>query len=118
MPPRVELHHVAGHLIDDPDVVLRIDADLLGEHEAVACLSDLANEFSGSIELEQARSTVRERPRAAERHGRMAGSRVHEDIALGVRRHATDFPQVDVIGERQRTCGGIERDLRYRTLGC
>ena len=66
MPAGVELHHVARHLIDDPDVVLWIDADLLGKHEAVDSLSDLASELAVSIELEQPRSSVRERPGRAQ----------------------------------------------------
>ena len=65
-PVGIELNHHAGHLIDNPDVVLRIDADLLGEHEAVDALSDLASEFPVSIELEQPRSSVRERPGTTE----------------------------------------------------
>src|SRR2546429_5154428 len=52
MSRRIELHNEVRHLIDDPDVVLRVDTDLLGEDEAVAVLSYLPNEFAVSIELE------------------------------------------------------------------
>src|SRR5262249_29477886 len=65
---RIKLVHRIRHLIDNPDVVLRIDADLLGKQHAVAVLSHLSNELSGPIELEQPRTAVRECPRRAERN--------------------------------------------------
>ena len=49
--------------VDDPEVVLRIDADLRGEQKAVDALADLAREFARAIELEQPRATVHERTR-------------------------------------------------------
>jgi hypothetical protein len=52
LPVRVELHDHAGHLIDHPNVVLRIDSHLLSHQESVRILSDLANELPGLIELE------------------------------------------------------------------
>src|SRR5262249_49759714 len=48
----IDLHNVDGHLIDNPDVVRRINADLLGKHEAVGRLSNLPNKFPSAIELE------------------------------------------------------------------
>src|SRR4029453_19143081 len=51
-PVRIELDHLRGHLIDDPDVVLRIDPHLLRLQHAVRALPDLADEFAGPIELE------------------------------------------------------------------
>src|SRR5258708_22595265 len=62
----VELHHHVRHLIDDPDVVLRIDTHLLGEQESIDILSDLANELAVAIELQQPRAAVGEWARAAE----------------------------------------------------
>ena len=50
------------HLIDDPDVVLRIDADLRGEQEAVDVLADLADELAACDRIGT----------AASRHGRTA----------------------------------------------
>jgi len=79
---RIELDDHAGHLIDHPDVVLRIDPHLLRNQESVRILSDLANEFPVLIELEEARASVRERPRGADGNGRMAGAGVNENIAL------------------------------------
>jgi len=38
---RIELHHHGGIFVDDPEVVLRIDADLRGEQKAVDALADL-----------------------------------------------------------------------------
>src|SRR5262249_33602981 len=40
---RIKLHHITGHLVDDPDVVLRIDTNLLRKHESINSLADLAN---------------------------------------------------------------------------
>ena len=60
---RVELDDLRRHLIDDPDVVLRIDAHLLRLQEAVDALADLAHELARAIELEQPRLR-RARPRA------------------------------------------------------
>ena len=105
-------------MIDDPDVVLWIDTDLLRKHEAVASLSDLANEFPVSIELEQPRTSVGERTGAAERNRGMAGARVNENITLGIRRHATDLAQIDVVRECQRIWIGIEGNLRHCILRC
>src|SRR5438874_948311 len=78
---RIELHHHRSVLVDDPEVVLRIDADLRGEEKSVHALADLAREFSVAIELEQPRAAVHERTRRRDRHRRMAGARVDEDVA-------------------------------------
>src|SRR3954463_6900510 len=78
---RIELNHHRRVLVDDPEVVLRIDADLRGEEESVDALADLAREFSGAIELEQPRAAVHERTRRRDRHRRGAGARVGEDVA-------------------------------------
>src|ERR1700733_7672692 len=45
----------------------------------------------------------------------MAGPRVDEDIAFGVRCNAANFAQIDDIRKRQRV-GGIEGDLRRCSL--
>ena len=66
-PVRIELDHLRRHLIDDPDVVLRIDAHLLRLQQAVRALADLADELAGPIELEQPRAAVRHGARGAER---------------------------------------------------
>src|SRR5216683_6233236 len=47
----------------------------------------------------------------------MTRSRVNEDIALGIRRNAAHFAQIDVIGECQRIGGRIEGNLGYSILG-
>src|SRR6266851_5392085 len=74
-PVRVELRHHVRSGIDDPDVVLRVDAYLLSEVDPVHALADLLHELAVLIELEQARATVIERPLVAERRHRMAGAR-------------------------------------------
>ena len=43
---RVEFHDRAGPLVDGPDVVLRIDANCVCEHEPVKPLADLAHVFA------------------------------------------------------------------------
>jgi len=80
----IELDDLVGRLVDDPDIVLGIDAHLLGEHEAVDALSNLADERSVVVELEQSRAAMDEDPRPAERRGRMAGPRIDENVAPGV----------------------------------
>ena len=65
-PVRIELDHLRGHLIDDPDVVLRIDAHLLRLQHAVSALADLADEFASPIELKSLEppcDTARDVPR-------------------------------------------------------
>ena len=62
----IELDHLCRHLIDDPDVVLGIDAHLLRLQEPVHALADLADELAGPIELEQPRPAVRERRASAD----------------------------------------------------
>ena len=90
---RIELHDHVRSGVDDPDVVLRIDAHLLGEVDAVDALADLLDELAGLIELKQARAAVIEGPLVAERRDRVAGARVDEDMALRVGRHAGDFAE-------------------------
>src|SRR4029079_8473124 len=70
---RIELHDHRRHLVDDPEVVLWIDADLRGEEKPVPPLADFAGELAVAIELEQTRSTVHERTRRGHRDRRMAG---------------------------------------------
>src|SRR4029077_18016963 len=98
---RIELHHHRGILVDDPEVVLRIDADLRGKQESVHALADLARELPGAIELEQSRTAVHEWTRRRERHRRVAGAGVDEDVAARIGRHAADFAQIDVIRQCQ-----------------
>src|SRR6266566_1371878 len=100
MPRSVEPLNKVRHLIDDPDIVLRIDANLLRKHETVTVRSDLMNEFAGFIELEQPRAPVRECAKASERNRRMARPGVNKNIAFRICRDAADFAQIDVIGER------------------
>ena len=111
-PVRVELDHLRRHLIDHPDVVLRIDADLLRLQEAVDALADLTDELAGAIELEQPRAAVRDVARAGGRdHGR-AGPRVDEDVALRVGRHAGRFAEVHV-----RAAASAASDASYGISG-
>ena len=98
----IELDHHVGPSVDDPDVVLGIDAHRCARRGSRRCPADLADVLAGPVELEQARAAVRERARGAERRVRIAGSRVDEDVPLRVRRDAGRFAQVDVVGQLQQ----------------
>src|SRR4029077_3992055 len=75
---RIELHDHVGHLIHNPEVVVRINTDLGGKHEGVGVLANLADELTVPVELEQSRATVREGARGTDGDGGMAGPRVDE----------------------------------------
>ena len=116
---RIELHDHVGHLINHPDVVTRIDADLGGEHEAVTVLADLADELAVAVELEQSRAVVREGTRCADRDGGMAGPRVDKNIATRIRRHTAHLAEIEPGGKLQRFGDGIEANFRCFLLsGC
>ena len=83
----IELDDHVRSLVDDPDVVLRIDAHAVRELEAVAPFADLADVAAVLIELEQAR---------------VGAARVDEDMPLGVGRHANRFAQVQPGRELQK----------------
>src|SRR5262245_39708382 len=78
----IELHNGVRHLVNDPDVVLRINLDLLGKQHCVGGLANLADVLSGLVEPEHPRPAVRERARGAERQRRMSGPRIDEHVAL------------------------------------
>src|SRR5207249_10774300 len=52
---RAELGHEIGPFVDRPDVVVLVDADRVGELEAVVALPDLPEEGAVLVELEEAR---------------------------------------------------------------
>ncbi len=116
-PVGIELDHLRRRLIDDPDVVLRIDAHLLRLQQTVGALADLPDELAGLVELQQPGSAVRHRARGAERDRRIAGARVEEDVALRIGRHAGRFPHVNGVGEPQQIGARLERNLGNRRLG-
>jgi hypothetical protein len=103
-------------LIDDPNVVLRIDAHLLSDHEPIRILADLTNEFAGPVELVQARASVSEGPRGADCDRGMAGPRVDENISLGVSGHARHFADRNAVGVLQQVRIGIKGDFGRRIL--
>src|SRR5262245_33109000 len=57
----IEFHDGVRHLVNHPDVVLRIDLDLLGEQHGVGSLTNLADVLAGLVESEHPRPAVRER---------------------------------------------------------
>jgi hypothetical protein len=64
---RIELDDLRRHLIDHPDVVLRIDADLLRLKESIKALAKLARELAAAIELEQPSAAVGDSSRSTNR---------------------------------------------------
>src|SRR5271154_1860384 len=109
-PVLVELDYHARHLIHNPDVVLRIDPDLLSDHETVRILPDLAYELPGLIELKQARASMRERAGRSNGNRRVPHARVDENVPLGVSGDAGHFAWMNVIRKFQRIGAGIESD--------
>ena len=107
----IELDHLRRSAIDDPDVVLRIDAHRLRVVEAVDADADLADELAGLIELEQPRAGLVEGARRADRRVRRAGARVDEDVPLRVGRDAGRLAQVDVVGQLQQIGVRVVGDL-------
>ena len=107
----VELHDLVRSGVDDPHVVLRIDAHLLREVDRVDALSDLLHELAGLIELKQARAAVIERALVAERRHGVARSRVDEHVAARVGR---DARHLAVRRQRDDVGVGVVVDLRNR----
>ena len=93
---RVELDDHVGAFVDGPDVVLRIDADGVGELEAVQPFADFANEVARLVELEQA--------------GVLA-ARVDEHVALGIGRDADAFAQIKTGRQLHEVGDGFVRDF-------
>src|SRR5262249_18481331 len=82
-----------------------------------AVLADFADELAVAVELKQPRAAMGERARGSNGDGRMAGPRIDEDIALGVRGDASDLAQVDVVGQVQQVGDRIKGDLRRSLSG-
>jgi hypothetical protein len=112
----VELQDLVRRGVNGPDVVLRIDAQTDGGIEAVDILSELADELSGLVELEQSRPAVHERPVVAKRRVGMAGARVDVDLTLRIRAHAGHFADVEVSRRLQEIRNRLERNLRRSAL--
>ena len=97
-PGGIELDDHVRSLVDDPDVVLRIDAHRVRELEAVVALADLADVVAVLIELEQAR---------------VGAARVDKDVSLGVGRHAHGFAQIQAGGKLQEIRHRLVRDFGH-----
>ena len=108
----IEFDDHAAIGIDGPDIVLAVDADLLGDEKTVKSPADLSDEIAGGIELKQlCPAADRKGARTAQRGARTAGPREDEDIALGVGRDSGDLAEIGVPGQFQRIGGG-ERNFR------
>ena len=102
-PSAIELHDLVRAGVDDPDVVLRIDAHLLREVDRVDTLADLLHELAGLIELKQPRAAVIERALVAERRDGVTGPRVDEHVAARVGGDAGDFAVRTAARGRRRS---------------
>jgi hypothetical protein len=95
----VEFDDHAAIGIDGPDIVLAVDADLLGDEETVNSPADFSDEIAGGIELKQLGPVAeRESARTAQRGARTAGPCQDEDSALGVGRDSGDLAEIGVPG--------------------
>src|SRR5262249_4866749 len=109
----VELHDLAGRLVDGPDVVLRIDPQPERGVETVDVLSQLAHELAAGIELEETRPTAIEGAVIAECRVGMAGSRVDEDAPLRSAADSGHLAKVDVRRCTHDIGVGVEGQLRH-----
>ena len=92
-PLGIELDDHVRSFVHHPDVVLGIDANVVGEDKAVNSLSDLAHEFSGLVILEQPRGAAHEHAVRSHRRIGRARTRVYEDMSLGVSGYADGLSQ-------------------------
>ena len=88
--------HVSA-LVDDPYVVLGIDANGVGHLEAVQAFANLTNEAAVLIEFEEART--------------LTAARVHKDVALRVCGHADALAQIHPGRELQKIWHGVVRNV-------
>ena len=111
-----EFDDLARALVDDPDVVPRVDTHAVRDEKSIDALADLLEVVAARIELEEARSAVGEQARVSEAYGRIAGSRVDEDLPSGVGRYASDLAEMDIGRHPQWVRHSVERDVRHRRL--
>ena len=107
---RVELDDHVRAFVGDPDVVVFIDADGVGEGPGVEVVADLAEVVAVGVELEELRGGC-----AVGGAGGVAAGE-DEDVALGVDGYAGSFAEVDVRRELQEVGDGVEGDLRDRLV--
>src|SRR6185436_15718813 len=94
---RAELGDEIGALVDRPDVVLLVDADRVGELEAVVALANLSREGAVLVELEQA--------------CRVAPV-IHVDVAFRVRGDGDRLAEVFPGWKLEEVRDGRDRDVR------
>src|SRR6185437_4270974 len=103
--------------IHRPDIVLAVDANLLGDTEAINSLADLPDEIAGGTELQQfRRAALGESAGPSHRGAGMTGPLEDEDIALRIGRHSGNLAKVGVWGQLQNIGGG-KRNFRRGALG-
>ena len=110
---RIELHDGVGPLVDDPQIVLVVEADRVAVAEPVDPLPDFAHEVALVVELEQVGRRVAVQRTAG------GGARVvqQDDVALGVLRHTKRFAQIHGRRVLQEVRHRHIRNLRRVLLG-
>ena len=102
---RIELDDHVGAFVGNPNVVVPIDLDGVGEGPGVEMVADLAEEFSVSGELEELRSA-----RAVGGTGGIA-AREDEDVALRIDGDAGGFTEMKVRRKLQEVGDRLETDF-------
>jgi hypothetical protein len=106
---RPELHDFIGAVVDEPDVVLSIDPDRVRPGLRVQALSNLFEERTVWIELEEPRHARLEDRGAIVR----AGARIDEDVLLRIQGDAGGFTDVEVLWHLDNILD-VERNVRSR----
>src|SRR2546429_6373713 len=102
---RIELHDHVRALVDNPDVVIFIDADIVRKRPGVKVVADLTYEFAGLIEFEQLGS--------GGAIGRAAGVTAieHKDVLFRVEGDARGLTQINIVGQFQEINVAVERNF-------
>jgi len=101
----IELDDHVGTFVGDPDVVVFVDFDGVGEGPGVQVVADFAEKFSVRSEFEELRRS------GGVGGARSVTAREHEDVALGIDGSAGGFAEIDVRREFQDVRDGMEADL-------
>src|ERR1700674_4353795 len=103
----IELDDHVGAFVGDPDVVVLIDLDGVGEGPGIEMVADLAEKFSVGGELEELRG-------ARAIGGTCAvATREDEDVAFGIHGDAGGFAEVEVGRKFQEVGDRVETDFGW-----
>src|SRR5215470_6778911 len=94
-------------LVGNPDIVRSINLDGVRIRPSVQVVTNLSQELALSIELQQLC-----RSGSVSRAGRVA-TRENENVSLGIDRHSSSFPEIEICGKFQEIRNRLEWDFRY-----